>query len=108
MGTCLSARGFRSRRYQNHSLHLILTLVVNSMSRRTFIERRTLEDSVSFQSCQASSQTIEQHRHVVMAVAAFTWVRSLGSGSSGHISLMRDDSVDHAGDVSSAPRTIAL
>jgi hypothetical protein len=43
-----------------------------------------------------------------MAVAAFTWIRSLGSGLSSHISLMRDDSVDHDDDVSSVPRALAF
>jgi serine/threonine protein kinase len=43
-----------------------------------------------------------------MTVAAFTWIRSLGSGSSCHISVMRDDSVDHDDDVSSVPRTLAF
>jgi serine/threonine protein kinase len=43
-----------------------------------------------------------------MAVASFTWKRSLGSGLSSHISVMRDDSVEHDDDVSSVPRTLAF
>ena len=43
-----------------------------------------------------------------MTVAAFTWIRSLGSGSSCHISVMRDDSIDHDDDVSSVLRTLAF
>ena len=41
-----------------------------------------------------------------MAVAAFTWMRSLGSGSSSPISVMRDDSVDHDDDVSFVLRAL--
>ena len=38
METCLSARGFRSRRDQDHPVHLILTLVVDGMSHGKCIE----------------------------------------------------------------------
>jgi hypothetical protein len=38
MGACLFAQGFRSRRDQDHPVHLILTLVVNGMSDRKCIE----------------------------------------------------------------------
>jgi hypothetical protein len=108
MEICLSAQGFRYRRDQDHLLRPLLTLVVNGMSMGSVSSERTLKDSVSFQACQASSYTIEQHHNTFMAVAAFTWIRSLGSGSSCHISVMRDESVDDDDAVSTALRSLAF